>query len=91
MTRRLTLTTGIVNLPGVDKQTLVDLTGRTGGIRPGLLRACLKKDMTVQEVEHNTEQAKEIGLRGTPTVVVVGRTYANPDWNDLEGIIVGAL
>ena len=39
----------------------------------------------LEEVEQNTTRAREIGIRGTPTVLPKGLAYANPDRNTLQG------
>ncbi len=77
---------GLFELPGVNREALVELADKRG-LRPQQLRACLEKGATAEEVHHNTLRAREIGIRGTPTVVVAGRAYANPDWNTLQGAI----
>ncbi len=74
------------DLPGVDKQTLVDLAAQHGA-SPVRLRGCLERNWTVPEVEHNTRRAQELGLRGTPTVVLEGKAYANPSWVRLQGVV----
>ncbi len=74
------------DLPGVDQQTLVDLAAKHGA-SPVHLRGCLEGDGAVAEVEHNTRRAREIGLRGTPTVVFRGKAYANPSWDTLAGVV----
>jgi protein-disulfide isomerase len=76
----------LFELPGVNRDVLVELTGRQG-LESQQLRGCLEKGATAQEVEQNIQRAKEIGIRGTPTVVVQGRAYANPAWNTLQGVI----
>lgn len=48
---------------------------------------CLEQGLTTAEVEQNTRQAKQIGIRGTPTVVLQDRAYANSDWNTLQGML----
>lgn len=76
----------LFELPGVNREALVELAEKHGvGSQP--LRRCLEEGSTTTEVEHNTRQAKEIGIRGTPTVVVAGRAYANPDWRELQGVV----
>jgi protein-disulfide isomerase len=76
----------LFELPGVNREALVELAEKHGvGSQP--LRECLEKGSSTIEVEHNTRQAKEIGIRGTPTVVVAGLAYANPDWNQLQGAL----
>ncbi len=67
----------LFELPGVNPEALVELAEKHG-LRSQPLRECLEKGSTATGVEHNTRQAKEIGIRGTPTVVVAGRAYANP-------------
>ena len=75
-------------LPGVEVASLVDLGARRGA-GPERLRGCLKGGKAALEVEHNTERARELGLRGTPTVVVEGKAYANPSWATLQGVVGG--
>ncbi len=76
----------LFELPGVNREALVGLAGKWG-LESQQLRGCLEKGSTAQEVEQNTQRAKEIGIRGTPTVVVRGEAYANPDWNTLQGVL----
>jgi len=76
----------LFDLPGVNREALVELAEKHG-LRSQPLRECLEKGSTTTEVEHNTLRAREIGIRGTPTVVVAGRAYANPDWNTLQGVV----
>jgi protein-disulfide isomerase len=76
----------LFELPGVNREALVELAGKRG-LESQQLRGCLEKSLTAQEVEQNTLRAREIGIRGTPTVVVAGRAYANPDWRELQGVI----
>ena len=78
----------LFELPGVNREALVELA-ENHGLRSQPLRECLGKGSTATEVEHNTRQAKEIGIRGTPTVVVAGLAYANPSWDQLQ-VAVGA-
>ena len=73
-------------LPRVDVASLVDLGARHGA-GPGRLRGCLEGGKAALEVEHNTERARELGLRGTPTVVLEGKAYANPSWDTLTGVV----
>jgi protein-disulfide isomerase len=76
----------LFELPGVNREALVELAGKRG-LESQQLRGCLEKGSTAPEVEQNTLRAREIGVRGTPTVVVAGRAYANPDWNTLQGLV----
>jgi protein-disulfide isomerase len=76
----------LFELPGVNREALVELADKQG-LESQQLRGCLEKSLTAQEVEQNTMRAKEIGIRGTPTVVVSGKAYANPDWRELQGVI----
>ena len=76
----------LFELPGVNQEALVKLAGKRG-LESQPLRECLEKGSTAQEVEQNTLRAREIGIRGTPTVVVQGRAYANPDWNTIQGAV----
>ncbi len=76
----------LFELPGVNREALVELAAKRG-LESQQLDRCLEKGLTTAEVEHNTMRAKEIGIRGTPTVVLQGRAYANPDWNTLQGAI----
>ncbi len=76
----------LFDLPGVAQQTLVDLAARHGA-GPVRLQGCLEGVGTVAEVEHNTRRARELGLRGTPTVVLEGKAYANPSWDTLAGVV----
>jgi protein-disulfide isomerase len=76
----------LFELPGVNREALVELTGRQG-LESQQVRGCLEDGSTAQEVEQNTLRAREIGIRGTPSVVVSGKAYANPDWNTLQGAI----
>jgi protein-disulfide isomerase len=76
----------LFELPGVNREALVELAD-TRGLESQQLRGCLEKGSTAQEVERNTLRAKEIGILGTPTVVVSGRAYANPNWNTLQGLV----
>jgi len=75
----------LFELPGVNREALIELAGKRG-LEPQQLRGCLEKGSTALEVEQNTLRAREIGIRGTPTVVLQGRAYANPDWNTLQGV-----
>jgi protein-disulfide isomerase len=81
-----TLHEALFELPGVNREALVDLA-ETHGLESQPLRGCLEKGSTNAEVEYNTRQAREIGIWGTPTVVVAGRAYANPDWRELQGVV----
>lgn len=65
----------LFELPGVNQEALIELACKHG-LRSQPLRECLEKGSTTTEVEHNTLRAEEIGIRGTPTVVVAGRAYA---------------
>jgi len=76
----------LFELPGVNREALVELADNRG-LESQQLRGCLEKSLMAQEVEQNTLRAREIGIRGTPTVVVAGRAYANPDWRELQGVI----
>lgn len=76
----------LFELPGVNQAALVELAAKRG-LEPQQLGRCLEKGLTTTEVEHNTRQAKKIGIRGTPTLVVAGRAYANPNWRELQGMI----
>lgn len=76
----------LFELPGVNPKALVELAEKHG-LRSQPLRECLGKGSTATEVEHNTRRAKEIGIRGTPTVVVASRAHASPDWRELQGVI----
>ncbi len=76
----------LFELPGVNQAALIELAAKRG-LESQQVRACLEKGLTTAEVEHNTQRAREIGIRGTPTVVLQGRAYANPDWNTLQGVI----
>ncbi len=76
----------LFELPGVTQAALVELAAKRG-LESQQVGRCLEKGLTTAEVEHNTQRAKEIGIRGTPTVVVAGKAYANPDWNTLQGAI----
>jgi len=82
----VTLHKALFELPGVNREVLVELAGKHG-LESQRLRGCLEKSLTAQEVEHNTLRTREIGIRGTPTVVVAGRAYANPDWRELQGVV----
>jgi protein-disulfide isomerase len=76
----------LFELPGVNREALVELAAKRG-LESQQVRGCLEKGSTAPKVAHNTLRAKELGIRGTPTVVVRGRAYANPDWNTLQGVI----
>jgi len=76
----------LFELPGVNREALVELAEKHG-LRSQPLRECLEQGSTTTEVEHNTLRAREIGIRGTPTVVVAGRAYANPGWRELQGVV----
>jgi protein-disulfide isomerase len=76
----------LFELPGVNREALVELAGKRG-LESQQLRGCLEKGSTAPEVEQNTLRAREIGIRGTPTVVVSGKAYANPDLNTLQGVL----
>ena len=76
----------LFDLPGVNPQTLVDLAAQHGA-GPVRLQSCLEGGGAVAEVEHNTRRARELGLRGTPTVVLRGKAYANPSWDTLAGVV----
>ena len=67
----------LFELPGVTQEALIELAEKHG-MESQPLRGCLEKGSTNAEVEHNTMRTKEIGIRGTPTVVLQGRAYANP-------------
>ena len=70
----------------MNREALIELAGKRG-LKSQQLRGCLEKGSTAGDVEHNTQRAKEIGIRGTPTVVLQARAYANPDWNTLQGAV----
>lgn len=74
------------DLPGVNQDSLIDLAEKQG-LRRQRFTACLVESETAQEVEENTRRAREIGIRGTPTVVVGGLAYANPNWDQLQGVV----
>lgn len=74
------------DLPGVNQDSLIDLAEKQG-LRRQRFTACLVEGETAQEVEENTRRAREIGIRGTPTVVVGGLAYANPNWDQLQGVV----
>lgn len=76
----------LFELPGVNQEVLIELAGKRG-LKSQQLRACLEKGLTTAEVEQNTLRSREIGIRGTPTVVLQGLAYANPDWNTLQSVI----
>ena len=76
----------LFELPGVNPEALVELAGKQG-LEPQQSCECLEKGSTAEEVEQNTQRAREIGIRGTPIVVLQGLAYANPDWNALQGVI----
>lgn len=76
----------LFELPGVNQEVLIELAGKRG-LKSQRLRACLEKGLTTAEVEQNTLRAREIGILGTPTVVLQGLAYANPDWHELQGVI----
>ena len=76
----------LFDLPGVNVESLVDL-GAQHGAGPERLRGCLEGGRAVAEVKHNTIRARELGLRGTPTVVLEGKAYANPSWVRLQGVV----
>ena len=76
----------LFELSVVNQEALVELAAKRG-LESQQLGRCLEKSLTTAAVEHNTQRAKEIGIRGTPTVVLQGRAYANPDWNTLQGAI----
>ncbi len=76
----------LFELPGVNHEALVELADNRG-LESQPLRECLEKGLTAQEVEQNTLRARKTGIRGTPTVVVHGRAYANPDWDTLQGVL----
>jgi protein-disulfide isomerase len=76
----------LFELPGVNQEALVELADNRG-LESQQLRGCLENGSTAPEVEQNTLRAREIGIRGTPTVVVHGKAYANPDWNTLQGLV----
>ncbi len=78
----------LFDLPGVNVASLVDLGARHGA-GPERLRGCLEGGEAALEVEHNTVRARELGLRGTPTVVFGGKAYANPSWVKLQGVVGG--
>jgi protein-disulfide isomerase len=67
-----TLHKTLFELPGVNQEALVKLAGKHE-LGSQQLRECLEKGLTAQEIEQNTLRAREIGIRGTPTVVVQGR------------------
>lgn len=78
----------LFDLPGVNQQALVELAARYQ-VRPQPLRECLEEGKAAGEVDENTRRARELGLRGTPTVVVEGKAYANPSWATLQGVVGG--
>ncbi len=78
----------LFDLPGVNVASLVDL-GAQLGAGPERLHGCLEGGKAALEVEHNTVRARELGLRGTPTVVLEGKAYANPSWTRLQGVVGG--
>ena len=77
----------LFELPGVNPEALVELAGKQG-LESQQLRRCLERGSTAEEVEHNTQRAREIGIRGTPTVVLQGIAYANPDWKPSKASFV---
>lgn len=74
----------LFDMPGVNQASLIDLAEKQGLGRKRF-KTCLEDDLAAQEVEENTRRAREIGIRGTPTVVVGGLAYANPSWDQLQG------
>lgn len=72
--------------PGVNQASLIDLAEKQGLGRQRFT-ACLVEGKAAQEVGENTRRAKELGIRGTPTVVVGGLAYANPSWDQLQGAV----
>ena len=70
--------------PGVNQASLIGLAEKQG-LERQRFTACLVEDEAAREVEENTRRAREIGIRGTPTVVVGGLAYANPSWDQLQG------
>ena len=78
----------LFDLPGINQQALIELAAKRD-VRPEQLRACLEKGTAAKEVDENTRRARELGLRGTPTVVVAGKAYANPSWATLQGVVGG--
>ncbi len=73
-------------MPGMNQASLIDLAAKQGLERKRFI-TCLEEDLAAQEVAENTRRAKEIGIRGTPTVVVGGLAYANPSWDQLQGAV----
>ena len=85
-TRFSALHEAMFDMPGVNQASLIDLAAKQGLERKRFI-TCLEEDLTAQEVAENTRRAKEIGIRGTPTVVVGGLAYANPSWSQLQGAV----
>jgi len=81
----------LYEFPGVNQRVVLELAQRVEGVSLSGFRTCLQRRRTAGEVEANTEIAREIGIRGTPTVVVENKGYANPNWEKLQDVLEGGL
>ncbi len=82
-TRFLAFHKAMFDLSSVNQASLIDLAAKQS-LRRNRFTACLVADEAAQDVGENTRRAREIGIRGTPTVVVGGLGYANPSWDQLQ-------
>ena len=85
-TRFSALHKAMFDMPGVNRASLIDLAEKQG-LERQRFTACLVEEEAAREVEENTRRAREVGIRGTPTVVVGGLAYANPNWDQLQGAV----
>lgn len=77
---------------GLDEDRAVDLAREyVSGLDGDALQQCVDEDGAVDQVQADNAHARDLGLTGTPSVLVAGEQVSNPTFEGVASAIEAAL
>ncbi len=73
------------------QQNLIEYSEDIQGINPSRLRSCLENERYGEELTNNSQHAGEVGVTGTPSVVIDGEVINGNNYERVKSAIDSAL